>query len=77
MYIQHVCGYCINFPLETNMSGHLRYLRELLVLQVLCDSRVKVLCITFIQAVNLPSFLHLHIPLDQYELPDCLKSKKQ
>lgn len=64
-------------PPGTNMSGRLRYLRELLLLQVLCDSRVKVLCITFIQAVNLPSFLDLHIPLDQYELPDRLKSKKQ
>lgn len=46
------------------------YLRELLLLQILCDSRFKVLCITFIQAVNLASLLDLYIPIYQDKFAD-------
>lgn len=55
----------------------MRYLRELLALQVLCDSRLKVLRVAFIQAVNLASFLDPHVPLDQYELTNRLRSVKK
>lgn len=50
--------------------GHQGYLRELLLLQILCDSRFKVLCVTFIQTVNLASLLDLHIPIHQDEFAD-------
>lgn len=59
------------------LPTHQRYLRELLLLQVLCDSGVKVHCVTFVQAVNLASLLDLHVPINQDEFADCLMSKKQ
>lgn len=39
------------------------YLWELLLLQVLSDSRVKILSIALVETVNVPLFFSLHIPV--------------
>lgn len=57
--------------------SHRGYLRELLLLQVLCDGRVKVHGVAFVQAVNLASFLDLHVTVDQDEFTKSLKQTNQ
>lgn len=42
-----------------------RYLRELLLLQILRNGRLKVFGVTFVQAVNLAALLDPHVPIDQ------------
>lgn len=51
------------------------YLRELLLLQVLRHGRVEVFGVTFVQAVDLPSFLDLHVSVHQDELAERLRSR--
>lgn len=49
-----------------------RYLRELLLLQILGDVRVEVLGVAFVQTEDLASLLDPHISVDQDELTDRL-----
>lgn len=59
------------------MLCHLCYLRELLLLQVLCDRGLKVFGVALVQAVNLASFLDLYVPIDQDKLSDGLTDRRR
>lgn len=54
-----------------------RYLRELLLLQILCDSRLKVFGVTFVQAVNLAALLDPHVPIHQDKFAERLRGKEK
>lgn len=57
------------------VSSAQRYLRELLLLQVLRHRRTEVFGVTFVQAVDLSSLLDLHVPVHQDELSERLRSR--
>jgi len=54
-----------------------RYLRELLLLQVLGDLGVEVLRVAFVQTVDLSLLLDLHVSIHQDELTDGLKEEPE
>lgn len=53
-----------------------RYLRELLLLQILRNGGLKVSGVTFVQAVNLAALLDPHVSIDQDKLADRLRGKE-
>lgn len=53
-----------------------RYLRELLLLQILRNGGLKVSGVPFVQAVNLAALLDPHVPIDQDKLADRLRGER-
>lgn len=62
------------YPPSAIMFDHFHYLWVFLPLHIFCHIWVKVLRISFIQAVDFPLLLNLHISIHQDELTNCLES---
>lgn len=65
------------FENKVRLLKQQRYLRELLLLQILCNSRLKVFGVTFVQAVDLAALLDPYIPIDQDKFADWLTGKEK
>lgn len=53
------------------------YLRELLLFEILCDCRIKVFSIAFVETVDISLLFDFHIPVHQNEFSNCLTTRKK